>query len=174
MGSRQMGFTVIELAVVLAIISIMLMCMIPVLSEPIHNAKIAGGVEQAKAIVDACNLVRVTPTSTTVNATNLQVTNTFGPDYNSWTDVSVLKAKLSSNYSLKTVNPFGKPYYFKMSDLTCSVAVELDVLIDGWEGYELETAGAVTRIIVSVSTHNATGPAWVQQQKRILTGEVFR
>lgn len=174
MGSRQKGFTVIELAVVFAIITIILLCMIPVLSEPIHNAKIAGGVEQAKEIVAACNLVRVTPTSSTMNATNLQVTNTFGPNYNSWTDVSVLKGMLSSNYNFPTVNPLGRPYYFKMSNLTCSVAVELDVLIDGWEGYVLETAGPVTRIIVSVPAHNTAGPAWVQQQKRLLTGEVFR
>ncbi|MEX6780264.1 type II secretion system protein [Pseudomonas aeruginosa] len=174
MRARQAGFTAIEMVVVLAIIAIILAFMLPVIAEPIDQAKIKGAVSQAKEIVAACNVARVSPASTSRNSTTLVVSSTYGPTYNNWTDVSVLKGKLSSNYVIPDENPFGNPYYFKMTDKSCSVAVELDWQVDGWEGYDLETVGTRSRIIVATPARSTAGPAWVQHQKRLLTGESIR
>lgn len=174
MKRRQAGFTMIELVVVLAVIAIMTWYLVPNIWEPIHDAKIRGAVAQAKEIVSACDLVRVTPISTSRDASNQKVTKVYGPVYTAWTDASFLKTKLSVDYSMPSENPFGRPYYFKMTERSCSAAVELDGLIDGWEGYELETAGTRTRIIVGTPARSMAGPGWVQQQNRLLTGETIR
>lgn len=174
MRGRQAGFTVIELMVVILIIAVLTVFLMPSIWQPIRDAKITGGVAQAKEIVSACDLLRVTPLSSTRDTSNQKVTPTYGPLYASWTDAAVLSSKLSSDYSLPTENPFGRPYYFKMTERTCTVAVELDELIDGWEGYDIETAGTRTRIVVSTPARDMAGAAWVQQQKRLLTGESIR
>jgi type II secretory pathway pseudopilin PulG len=162
------------MVVVMAIIAIILTFMTPFIMEPIRNAKINGAIAQAKEIIVACNLVRVTPLTTTRNSVNNQVTSTYGPQYTSWTTVSTLKAKLSSDYHLPLENPFDRPYMFKMTDKTCAVAVELDDRIDGWEGYETELEGSRTRIIVGTPARSIASPAWVQHQKRLLNGESIR
>lgn len=174
MRRRQAGFTVIEMMVVILIIGVLTTFLMPSIWQPIRDAKITGGVAQAKEIVSACDLLRVTPTSSTRDTSNQKVTPIYGPLYASWTDATVLSNKLSSDYSLPTENPFGRPYYFKMTERTCSVAVELDELIDGWAGYDLETAGTRTRIVINTPARSMTGPAWVQHQKRLLNGETFR
>lgn len=174
MKSSQGGFTLIELVVVSAVIGLLMWLYVPNIWEPINDAKIRGGVSQAKEIVFACDLVRVTPVSTSRDTTSQKVTKVYGGAYTNWTDVSVLRSKLSTNYTLPTINPFGRPYYFKMTDGSCSVALELDELIDGWEGYELETVGARTRIIIGTPARSMAGPSWVKQQGRFLTGETAR
>lgn len=174
MRARQAGFTLIELMVVLAILSLMMAFLVPMIAEPIRHSKIRGAVEQAKEIVVACNLVRLNPVSSVRNPITLAVTHTYQPQYTSWTQATTLKAKLSAEYQLPTENPFSRPYYFKLTERSCSVAVELDDLIDGWEGYETETAGTRTRIIVSNSTRSMAGPSWVQHQKQFLNGESVR
>ncbi|OZB34345.1 MAG: hypothetical protein B7X51_01790 [Pseudomonas sp. 34-62-33] len=174
MRVRQAGFTVIEMGVVLAIIAIILSFMLPVIAEPIDHAKINGAVSQAKEIVAACDVARVSPTSTTRNSTTLFVTSTYGPTYSAWTNVSVLKGMLSTDYVIPDENPFGNPYYFKMTGKSCSVAVELDWEVDGWRGYDLEKVGTRSRIIVATPARSTAGPAWVQHQKRLLTGESIR
>lgn len=174
MARRQGGFTAIEMVVVMAIIAIILAFMVPNIMEPIRNAKIRGAVSQAKEIVAACDLVRVTPASTSRDASNYKVTSFYGAQYTGWTDVATLKAKLSTDYNLPTSNPFDRPYLFKMTERACTVAVELDAHIDGWEGYDTEEAGSRTRIIVGTPARSTAGPAWVQHQKRLLTGETIR
>lgn len=164
----------IELMVVILIVSVLTLALSPAIWQSIRDAKITGAVAQAKEIVSACDLVRVTPISSTRDATNQKVTPAYGPLYASWTDTSVLKSRLSSDFALPAANPFGLPYYFKMTERMCSVAVELDDLIDSWEGYALETSGAHTRIVVSTPARSMAGSTWVQHQKRLLTGEAIR
>lgn len=174
MSNRQKGFTLIELVVVLSIIALMLAFMTPYIMEPIRNAKIAGAVQQAKEVVSACNLVRVGPASSSRDPINNKVYNAYGPLYTSWTNATTLKAKLASDYYLPTVNPFGQAYLFKMGEKTCTAAVDLDVQIDGWEGYELESIGSRTRIIVGLPARGGSAPAWVLHQKRLLNAETIR
>lgn len=170
MKFRQNGFTLLEIMVVLAIISILIAALYPSIHDAVYEAKIKGAVVQAKEIVTACNLVRISPVSSARDTTTQQVTNTYSPNYASWTDVVTLKARLSTNYALPTVNPFGRPYYFKLDSQTCSVAVELDTVIDSWEGLDLETAGSSTRIIVSTPSRITAAPSWLQHQNRVLFG----
>jgi prepilin-type N-terminal cleavage/methylation domain-containing protein len=174
MRAQQAGFTAIEMVVVFAIIAIILAFLMPLIAEPIDQARIKGAVSQAKEIVAACNVARVSPTSTSRNSSTQLVTSTYGPGYSSWTNVSVLKSLLSSDYVIPDENPFGNPYYFKMTEKACTVAVELDWTVDGWEGYEIESGVSGTRIIIPTPARSTAGPAWVRHQKRLLTGESIR
>lgn len=174
MVKNQVGMTLIELTITLAIISIIGSFFIPKISASISDSKIRGGVAQAKELVAICNLVRVTPISTSRDAITQQVTKFYDTQYANWTDVALLKNKLSAEYFIPTENPFGRPYYFKMTARSCVVAVELEESIEGWEGYELENFGSRTRIIVSAPVRKAGMPGWVLQQNRLLSGEDFR
>jgi prepilin-type N-terminal cleavage/methylation domain-containing protein len=174
MVSRSRGYTLLELMIVISIIAIFMAMFLPLIYRPIRDARIAGGVEQAKEVVSACNVVRVKAISSVRNAVNQQVTNTFGPQYTTWTNASVLQGKLSSSYDLPDLNPFGLPYLFKMTDQTCSVAIEVDEVLDSWRGFDIEAAGSNTRIIVNIPARGIAGPVWVEEQKRLLSAEPTR
>jgi len=174
MTVRQAGFTLIELTVVMAILGIMISFMVPVIAEQILHAKIEGAVSQAKDVVAACDVARVSPATNSRSPTTQLVTVTYGSDYLNWTDVSVLKARLSANFKVPEVNPFGFPYYFKMTSSTCLAAIQLDELIDGWQGYVTEVIAGKTWIVVSLPARRMVGPSWTKHQKRLLTNESIR
>lgn len=175
MNKSQQGFTLLELAAVLGILAIIASFLVPVIFEPIRNAKIEGGIEQAKGILASCDLARVKPVASVRAANGVTVTNTYRSDYNSWTNASTLQTILGAGHKMATTNPFGRPYLFKMSSAGCLVALELDSLIDGWAGYQTEVQGGRTRIIVGSSNRKSSvAPEWVRHQKRILSGETFR
>jgi prepilin-type N-terminal cleavage/methylation domain-containing protein len=174
MAVRQVGFTIIELTVVMAILGIMIAFMVPVITEPIFHAKIEGAVSEAKAVVSACNVARVSPVTTSRDATTKFVAATYGSNYTNWTDVSVLNSRLSAFFYVPSVNPFGYPYYFKMTSTTCVAAVQLDDLIDGWQGYVTEVYAGKTWIVVSLPASRMVGPAWTKHQKRLLSNESIR
>lgn len=175
MSKSQQGFTLLELAAVLGILAVIATFLVPVIYEPIRNAKIEGGIEQAKGVLASCNLVRVKPISSVRAANGVTVTNTYRADYTSWTNASTLQAILGAGHKMTTINPFGRPYLFKMYGEGCLVALELDELIDGWAGYQTEIQGGRTMIIVGSSNRKSSvAPEWVHHQKRILSGETFR
>lgn len=174
MRRNQHGFTTIELLVVLAILGMLTVLLVPSIRQPILNAKIEGSVEKARQVLATCDLVRVRPISSVRNPITLQVTHTYGPTYPSWTDAAVLAASLTGSHALPSENPFGRPYLFKMYPETCVVAVELDQVIDGWMGFQTETDGVRTKIIVGSSANTSLAPNWVLHQKRILNAETFR
>lgn len=171
MKRSHAGFTMIELMFVLLIIGLMTMFLIPLIWPPIDDAKIKSAVIQAQEIVTACNLVRVTPISSVRDPLTLKVTKSYGPEYSSWTDVSVLKSTLSKDYPVPTENPFGHPYYFKMSALSCSAAVEIDEMLETWGGYETDNSGPRLRIIVTTPSRSMSGLGWIQFQNRMLYDE---
>lgn len=174
MRKRQRGFTVVELTTVIAVIAIILYVIIPLIWEPINQSKIKGSVAQAKEIVVTCNLVRVTPTSSTRESYNRKVTNVFHSQYSTWTEVSVLKSLLADGQKLPSLNGLDRSFYFKMTADTCLVAVELDTTITAWEGYQIETSGGRSKIIVGVTSRHSAGPEWLGMQKRILNAEEIR
>lgn len=174
MHGRQAGFTLLEITVVMAIIAVILAFMTPYIMEPIRNAKITGAVSQAKEVVSACNLVRVGAASFSRDSVNYKVYSSYGPLYSGWTDAKTLKTQLAPDYYLPTVNPFGMPYLFKMTEKTCTAAVDLDTQVPGWEGYETEDIGSRTRIVVGLPVRGGGGPVWIQHQKRVLNAETIR
>ena len=56
MERRMQGFTALELAITLAIVSVLLSVMIVSVSEPFERAKISGGIAEAESIVSMCNI----------------------------------------------------------------------------------------------------------------------
>lgn len=175
MNRAQGGFTLVELIVVLAVIALITTFLIPVIQEPIRHARIEGGIEQAKGILASCDLVRVKPVSSVRSADGLTVTHSYRTGYATWTDATVLRTLVDPAHSVVTVNPFGFPYYFRMSSSECLVALEIDEVIDGWVGLPTEVVNGRTRIIVgSNSRKPMVNPDWVHHQKRILNGAAFR
>ncbi|MCF5371287.1 type II secretion system protein [Pseudomonas syringae] len=174
MSRSHRGYTLVEIMVVLALISLILFAMAPILYEPYHQAKIKGSVSQAKEIVTSCNLVRVGPTSSTLESSNQKVTNVFHSQYTNWTEVSTLKSLLADGQKLPSLNGLGRPYLFKMTADTCLVAVELDETITAWEGYQVETSDGRSKIIVGVEARRSAGPQWLGVQKRLLNAEEIR
>lgn len=174
MERRMQGFTALELAITLAIVSVLLSFMIVSISEPFYRAKISGGISEAQSIVSMCNIVRVSPISTARDSQSLKVYATYIGRYDEWTDVSVLKNHLPSTFQVPTANPFGKSYYFKLNEDSCKVALETDLVLDEWEGYEIEDSGGRSRIIISTPKRSTSGHVWVKQQSRMLSGEDFR
>jgi prepilin-type N-terminal cleavage/methylation domain-containing protein len=170
---KQHGFTTVELMVVLAILGILSVILVPSIQDQMLEAKIEGSVEQARQVLAACNLVRVKPRSSYRDPTTLKVTHTYGQTYSSWTDVSVLQSRLTGSYFIPNANAFGRPYLFQMYPDTCVVAVEVDQLVDGWMGYQTESDGVRTKIIVGTSANDTLSP-WVLSQKRSLNDETFR
>lgn len=174
MRNKQSGFTMVELAVVFALLALLLLVITALIWEPIRNARIDGAVQQAKEINSACEIVRVSPATASRDPITRKVSTTYGALYPNWTPVSTLNGRIATANQVPAINPFDLPYYFTMSEKACAVAVDVDVILDGWRGLETEVSGSRTRIVVGVSARKISGPEWLQNQKRILNAETIR
>lgn len=175
MMNRQEGFTLIELMVVLSIIMMLLSFLTPSIFEQYKFAQIRGAVEQGHQILNTCELARQKATIAVRNSVTLQVTTSFHGEVTDWTSVTQLDALLDGDHYLPVMSPFNTPYLFKMQERFCTVGVQVDEALDGWEGYETSPlAGGHTLIQVSTPYAKPVTTDWVQFQKRTLSGETSR
>ncbi|HHH9441268.1 TPA: prepilin-type N-terminal cleavage/methylation domain-containing protein [Pseudomonas aeruginosa] len=169
---RAKGFTLLELAVVLAIAAVLIAAVIPTLWENYQHNKVFASIEQAKNLIPVCEIARTRAISSTIGA-NLQTTHTYSALTN-WSKTSALQNLLGSNYRLPAKNPLGSDILVKFDAARCYVGVDLPFREDNYAGYITEAAGANTRIIITTKLAGNSISSWVATQKRVLQNEVTR
>lgn len=169
---RSRGFTLIELAVCLAIVAVMTVALLPGAMEKYQQGKINSSILQAKNLIPVCEIARTKAVSSTVGA-NLKVTHTYGSLTN-WSKTADLQNLLSADYRLPATNPLGSNILVKFDSQRCYIAVDLPFKEDNYGGYITENVGANTRIIITTRPAQSSSSAWVSYQKRILHGETTR
>lgn len=174
MKNENRGFTLIELTISLAIMALMIALTVPAIGIILWEAKVRGGIGQAKQVVSACELARVKPTTMTFDTLYNKASVVYRGAYPSWTNVTVLDGILQGGIAVPLINPFDEPYLFKMTENHCEVALQLDREIEAWEGYRIESSAGSSKVVVSTAQNHHPTPAWVRQQKRFLHEESSR
>ncbi|HHX6291331.1 MULTISPECIES: type II secretion system protein [Pseudomonas] len=169
---RTKGFTLIEIAVCIAIAAVLTAAVLPSLMQSYQHHKIFSSIEQAKNLVPICEIARTRATGTTIGA-NLQATHTYSA-LASWSKTSVLQGLLGNDYRIPAKNPLGSDILVKFDSERCYVGVDLPFKEDNYAGYLTEAAGSNTRIIITTKLAGKSTTAWVTYQKRVLQGETTR
>jgi len=169
---RTKGFTLLEIAIALAIGAVIAALLAPVVFEKLNQSKLKASLGQAKTVLQSVELARVKIQSSTIGADG-RVTHTYG-DMSTWQPISVLKAMLTSTTPIPDTNAFGNPIYVRFDTRRSYVAVDLPYLDTAFDWYPTTTVNGVTRIIVSTRNSVSSNSDWVVQQKRILNSETSR
>lgn len=169
---RSNGFTLIELAVCLAIVAVMTVALLPGALEKLQQGKIDTAISQARNLIPVCEIARKKAVSSTVGAYN-KVTHTYG-SLSNWSPTSSLQSRLSADYRLPATNPLGTTIQVKYDEARCYVAVDLPFKEDNYGGFTTETVGGNTRIIITTRPDQNANSAWVSDQKRFLHEETTR
>lgn len=170
MSNRQAGFTALEIAVVFLIILIAIAAVIPGIALMVRDAKADASIEQARTILQVCEIAR-----TKIATSSVDARGRYSHTYNvipSWSDTSVLQNQLDRNYQLPALNPLGTKILVRSDAQRCYVAVDLTFQQDGYGGNETTTIGGKTRVIVTARPRSLGTPVWILHQKRILHDEV--
>lgn len=170
--NNSRGFTVIELAVSLAIVGVLAIALLPGAMERYQQGKINSSIDQAKNLMPICEIARTKAVASTVGA-NLKVSHTYG-SLSSWSKTTDLQNLLSADYRLPITNPLGSNILVKFDSQRCYIAVDLPFKEDNYGGYTTENAGSNTRIIITTTPVQTSSSAWVSYQKRILHEETTR
>ncbi|WGK63352.1 type II secretion system protein (plasmid) [Halopseudomonas sp. SMJS2] len=170
--NRQSGFTLIEISIVVAVISLLAAFILPTAFDQLQTAKVEGSIEQANNIAYQCDIARRSPVSSARNP-DFSVTHTYAslPD---WSPVSALEAMLDGDHNIRSVNPFGRPFLVRFDERNCYVAIDLDFLAPGIFGQETVQVGGMTRIIVTGKARGNVSTEWVRHQQRSLYNESSR
>ncbi len=170
--SSQSGFTLLEIAIVLMVISILALLGVTAFLDRMQTAKVEGSVVQARSILQVCDMARKRVVSSVTSA-NRRVTHSYNALTN-WSTTATLQAQLGGYQKLPAKNKFGKDILVRYDARTCYVAVDLDFRQDNILGLETQVVSGNTRIIVN-SRPSATGSTdWVGQQKRVFHNEASR
>lgn len=169
--TKEAGFTILEIVVVLAILALLAIFSLPAL-ESIREARVEGSVEQARAVLQVCDIARKKVLTSQTDANGV-TSHTYSAITN-WSPTSTLQSKLERDYRLPDKNALGTQILVKFDAKRCYVAVDLPFLQDEYGGFETESVSGTTRIIVSTRTIVTTSPSWVNQQKRFLHQEETR
>ncbi len=167
---RQAGFTALEIAVVLLIILLAIAVFGPGIAGMLRDAKADASIEQARTVLQVCEIARTKITTSAVDARGR-----YSHSYNtipSWSDTTVLQNQLDRDYQLPALNPMGTKILVRSDAQRCYVAVDLTFLQEGYGGNETITIGGKTRVIVTARPRSLGTPVWVLHQKRILHDEV--
>ncbi|MGF6282088.1 prepilin-type N-terminal cleavage/methylation domain-containing protein [Pseudomonas frederiksbergensis] len=169
---RSSGFTLVEIAVVLAILGLLGAAIIPNISDRMLQARAGASIEQARMILQVCESARKNVLTSTMNAQG-QMVHTY-PSLPNWASTQALQALLSKNYDLPVKNSLGTDFLVKFDSARCYVAVDLTFLQDNYAGMETLTVNGNTRVIVTSKPSRSVNPSWVISQKRFLSGEATR
>lgn len=169
---RSKGFTLLEIAIVLAIGAVIAALLAPVVFEKLNQSKLKASLGQAKTVLRSVELARVKIQSSTVGADG-RVTHTYG-SMTAWQPISVLKAMLNGPSTIPDTNAFGNPIYVRFDTRRSYVAVDLPYLDTAFDWYPTTTVNGITRIIVSTRNSVSSNADWVVQQKRTLNSEASR
>lgn len=169
---RSKGFTLLEIAIVLAIGAVIAALLAPVVFEKMNQSKLKASLGQAKTVLRSVELARVKIQSSTVGADG-RVTHTYG-NMTAWQPISVLKAMLNGPSTIPETNAFGNPIYVRFDTRRSYVAVDLPYLDTAFDWFPTTTVNGITRIIVSTRNSVSSNADWVVQQKRTLNSEASR
>lgn len=169
---RSAGFTLVELAVVLAILGMLSMMIVPNVFDRMQQARTDAAIDQARAILQVCEIARKTVLSSAMNAQGVMV-HTY-PSLASWSSTQTLQGLLGKNYDLPYKNALRTDFLVKFDSARCYVGVDLPFRQDNYGGFETVTVNGNTRIILTSKPVRSVYPGWVITQKRSLNGEVTR
>lgn len=161
-----------EVAVVMAIITLFSIFFVPAVFKQMQSAKVEAAIKQANNILQNCEMARRKVISSTFDV-RLNVTHTYASIPN-WAGTAVIEGQVGGGLTLPRNNAFGNPILVKNDSHRCYVAVDLGFLLNGDAGYETETIGSSTRIIVSARPSLGASVDWVIQQKKMLSNETTR
>lgn len=169
--TRQKGFTLIEISIVLMVIGALLALIVPSVMARIDDAKLQAAIGQAMKVSKVVDLARVQILSSSTN-TRSQVTHSFNTLTN-WQTVDVVESMLDGNYKLPTRNTFGNPILVRFDDHRSYVAIDLPYSLPDYTWHPTVQIGGNTRIIIA-ARNAPSGTSWVSHQKRILHDETTR
>ena len=169
---RSKGFTLVEIAIVIAIGALIVAMLAPVVFEKLNQSKLKASLGQARTVLQSVELARIKIQSSSVGADG-RVTHTYG-DMTAWQPISVMKAMLNGPSNIPETNAFGNTIYVRFDNRRAYVAVDLPYLDTGFDWYPTTTVNGMTRIIVSTRNSVSSNADWVVQQKRSLNSEASR
>ncbi|MGE8065115.1 type II secretion system protein [Pseudomonas sp. NPDC089569] len=169
---RSAGFTLVELAVVLAILGMLSMVIMSDVFDRMQQGRADAAIEQARSVLQVCEVARKTVLSSAINAQGVMI-HTY-PSLPNWSPTQDLQGLLSQNYDLPAKNAVNTDILVKFDSARCYVAVDLPFLQDNYGGLETVTINGKTRVVVSSKPVRSVSPIWVTSQKLNLNGETTR
>ena len=167
------GFTLIELAVTMAIVSFLAATILPSAVDALNNARTTASIKQAQELLAVCDVARTKAIGTVISKDRyiIEVVHNASVD---WTTSDQLAQFVTDGFKVPTLNAHKNPIYFKFDAERCYVAVDVPGNIPNLEGYVTLPQGANTRIIVSSRQLPPSKPHWVNHQQRVLYNDAPR
>lgn len=167
------GFTFVELAITLAIVSVLAATILPSARDMVNNGRTTASIEQAEALLAVCDVARKKAIGTVVS-TARYIVNVVHNTPIDWTTSDKLALFVTDDFKVPTLNAHSNPIFFKFDAELCYVAVDVPGSVPNLEGYVTTPQGKNTRIIVSSRQLPPSKPHWVNHQQRVLYNDAPR
>lgn len=168
----QKGFTLVEISIVLGVLALIAIVMMPKVFDRLQQGKIDASIEQARSIVQVCEIARKTVLSSYVDANGV-MQHTY-PTMPNFVSTVTLQGLLGKNYNIPVKSPLGLDILVKFDSARCYVAVDLPYLEDQYGGFETVTVNGNTRVLITTKHMSSVYPSWVISQKKTLNNEDTR